>query len=167
MVCNRSHRVAADLAMADFTHSFARLQEEVWVSCRPDLEWPHRVVAGVHAAVRFAAADTAAAIVLACPPAGSGAAPDHRRQTIRWLADELQHQVPRERRLDADAREAHVGRIVTMLSGHLRTERTDLLLGLATEAAFLTLLPYLGFEEAKRWAEAGPKADAGYRRRRV
>jgi hypothetical protein len=134
----------------DFTDSFGRLQVAVREACSHHDEWPARVAAGIHAALGFAAADAAAARVLTADADAGG--PSGTRQVIRHFAELLGEEAPHDRRLLASSDEALVSGIVKMISGHVRSDRLDRLDELAPEVVYLTLLPYLGFSAAKRWA---------------
>ena len=67
---------------------------------------------------------------------------------------------PRDTRLPASTDEALVAGIVGLVGDHLRVGRLDRLAELRPELVLLTLLPYLGFTEAQRWANQVASARA-------
>ncbi len=143
----------------EFTASFDCLSEAVGEACARQREWPQRVVAGIDAAVRFAAADPAAARRLA---AGADEREDGDRlgQVIDHFAALLREGAPEDRPLPPTTGEALVAGIVSMFGGHLRTDRLGRLAELTPDMAYFALVPYLGFEEAKRWTGAGERVEA-------
>jgi hypothetical protein len=140
--------------MSDFATSFGHLRVTVSKACHPHREWPARVSAGIHAAVDFAVANPAAAHTLtAARHAAGGEDSHHHRGMIEHFASMLGRGAPHHRRLGASTDRALIGGIAAMVAGHVRAGREDRLGELAPEIVYLTLLPYLGFAEAKRWAE--------------
>jgi hypothetical protein len=58
--------------------------------------------------------------------------------------------------------EALVAGVVGLVGDHLRIGRVDRLLELRPDLVLLTLLPYLGFSEAQRWANNVAKSWPAY-----
>lgn len=59
---------------------------------------------------------------------------------------------PHDRRLPVSTDEAMVAGVVGLVGDHVRIGRPERLTELRPELVLLTLLPYLGFAEARRWA---------------
>jgi hypothetical protein len=136
----------------DFTSSFARLQGAVRDACRERVEWPEKIAAAIHAAVQFAAANPEATRTLTME---SRVARDEGRsylEMIEYFSELLRLGIPEEVPLAASTEQALVGGIAAVVSDHTRSGRAHRLGDIAPELVYLTLLPYLGFAEAKRWA---------------
>ena len=73
-------------------------------------------------------------------------------RVIGRLAGFIQIKAPIESRLPGSTDEALVAGVVGLVGDHLRIGRIDRLEELRPELVLLTLLPYLGFAEAQRWA---------------
>jgi hypothetical protein len=138
--------------MSDFTASFVQLQGAVRGACSGRVEWPDKISAAIHAAVEFAAAHPDATRTLMME---ARVIRDEGRlylQMIEHFSQLLRMGAPEDLPLVASTEEALVGGIATVVSDHLRSGKTDRLGEVAQELVYLTLLPYLGFAEAKRWA---------------
>lgn len=124
------------------------LETEVLRACSGEAEWPAQVAAGVYAGVDFAIARPAVAGELV-----SGAArPRLYERLVGRLSGFIRVNAPVGSRLPASTDEAVVGGIVGLVGDHVRVGRLDRLAELRPELVLLTLLPYLGFSEAQRWA---------------
>lgn len=64
----------------------------------------------------------------------------------------IQVKAPVQSRLPGSTDEALVAGIIGLVGDHIRIGREDRLAELRPELVLLTLLPYLGFSEAQRWA---------------
>ncbi len=73
-------------------------------------------------------------------------------RVIGRLAGFIQIKAPADNRLPGSTDEALVAGIVGLVGDHIRIGRLDRLSELRPELVLLTLLPYLGFFEAQRWA---------------
>ena len=82
---------------------------------------------------------------------GGGGARHYERAVSRF-ARFLQLRAPAGTRLPGSTDEALVAGIVGLVGDHIRLDRLDRLADLRPELVLLTLLPYLGFAEAQRWA---------------
>jgi hypothetical protein len=140
----------------EFADSFSQLESAVSEGCASDGEWQARFVAGIRAAFAFAAANPAAARALTIESrtdsdslADDG---DHRR-LIEHFADKLNRCAPPDQRLPASTDQGLITSIAAVVSQHLSSDRIDRLDEMATDMAYLALLPYVGFDEAGRWAE--------------
>lgn len=132
------------------------LETEVLRACSREGEWPARIAAGVCAGVDFAIARPAVAGDLAMDPSR----PRPYDGLIARLAGFMRVNAPTENRLPAAADEALVAGIVSLVGDHLRVGRVDRLAALRPELVLLALLPYVGFDEARAWANrvAGEQA---------
>lgn len=139
--------------MEGVSSSIERLEEVVRAACARQEEWPARVAAGICAALDFAATNPERARALAIDSRVTdfdlGYLP-----MVEQLSELLGAEAPSDRGAVASTEQALVGGIVTVVADHLRSGRANRLPELAPELVYLTLLPYLGFEEAKRWAES-------------
>jgi hypothetical protein len=117
------------------------------------------VAAGICAVLDFAAENPETARALAIESRltdfDSGYVP-----MIEQFSDLLAAHVPADLDVVASTEQALVGGIVMVVADHLRSGRLDRLAQLAPELVYFTLLPYLGFDEAKRWADSVDAPDA-------
>jgi len=138
-----------------FPVTLANLEATILEACAGEEEWPAQVSAGIYAGVDFAIAHPEVAEALALDPGGSGTDTLHRYESIVGrLVGFLRARAPIESRLQGATDEALVGGIVGLVGDHLRIGRLDRLEELRPELVLLTLLPYLGFLEAQRWANS-------------
>jgi hypothetical protein len=147
----------------EFADSFDRLRSAVDEGCEGDQEWQARFVAGIRAAFAFAAANPAAARALtiesrSTDPFGDDEG-DHRR-LIEHFAEQLGRCAPPDRRLPASTDRGLITSIAAVVSQHLSSDRVDRLDEMASDMAYLALLPYVGFDEAGRWAARPMEAPA-------
>jgi hypothetical protein len=130
----------------------AGLETAVLDACAREREWPAQVAAGVYAGVDFAIANPGVARALTIDGAAEVACMQRYERVIGRLAGFIQIKAPAGTRLPASTDEALVAGIVGLVGDHLRIGRLDRLANLRPELVLLTLLPYLGFAEAQRWA---------------
>jgi hypothetical protein len=141
-----------------FPSALVDLEAAVLDACTKEVEWPARIVAGIYAGVDYATAHPEVTETLASD-IGPGADSFRRYETlIGRLAGFLQAGAPLGGRLPGSTDEALVGGMVGLVGDHLRLGRIDRLKELRPDLVLLTLLPYVGFVEAKEWAN---RADAG------
>lgn len=147
--------MALPLALANF-------ETAVLDACAKEDEWPARVAAGIYAGVDFAIAHPEVADSLI--DEGGNAAENTRRyeSVIARLAGFIRDKAPSDQRLPGSTDEALVAGVVGLVGDHLRIGRVDRLLELRPDLVLLTLLPYLGFSEAQRWANEVAKSWPGY-----
>lgn len=143
---------------SEFEAAFARLQIRVETACAAEREWPAQVVAGVRAALRFAAADPASARVLTSDALAAGRDGYARYDRMldhfgeRLLAGrELR---PEGEHLPEIVEKAMTGGLATLVAQRLAMGREAELPALSDEAIQFVLTPYLGTEEARRIAAA-------------
>jgi hypothetical protein len=135
-----------------FPLALANLESAILDGCGGEDEWPASVAAGICAGVDYAIANPEVADTLAldAPP---GADTLRRYESvIGRLTGFLRAKAPLESRLPGATDEALVAGMVCLVGDHLRIGRQDRLEELRPELVLLTLLPYLGFSEAQKWA---------------
>lgn len=136
--------------------ALANLETAVLEACAPETEWPAGIAAGIYAGIDYAIAHPEVAETLASE-AAPGADTLRRYETvIGRLAGFLRVKAPLSQRLPGATDEALVAGVVGLVGDHLRLGRHDRLAELRPELVLLTLLPYLGFAEAQRWANKRP-----------
>jgi hypothetical protein len=128
----------------------AELRAVLAEACGTREEWPDKVAAGIYAALDFAtAAPDRALVLLARDGEGDG---DAYRETVDYLVDLLDGVVP-DGASSAGGSAGAVQGIAMIVSDHLRAERADGLGPIGPALVEFTLQPYLGYAEAKRWAD--------------
>lgn len=126
------------------------LESAILRACGGESEWPAQVAAGVNAGVDFAIARPAIADEFA-PRRIEERLSDYDR-LIGRLAGFLRARAPQGSGMPPASDEALVAGVVGLVGDHLRIDRADRLAELRPEFVLLVLLPHLGFEEARRWA---------------
>ena len=135
-----------------FPPTLVDLEAAVLEACSAEDEWPASIAAGIYAGVDYAIAHPEVSEALELDaPAGSDTLRRYE-SVIARLAGFLQAKAPRESRLPGATDEALVAGMVGLVGDHLRIGRQDRLEELRPELVLLTLLPYLGFSEAQKWA---------------
>lgn len=126
----------------------AELEAAILGACAAEGEWPAQIAAGIYAGVDFVIArpQVVDAIALGANPMG-----DYDSMISRF-AMFLQVRAPRDKRLPGTPDEILVAGIVGMVGDHVRLGRGDRLSELRADLVLLALLPYLGFSEARKWA---------------
>lgn len=138
-----------------FPLALANLEAAVLDACAREDDWPAQVAAGIYAGVDYAIAHPEVAETLATDDAPGIDTLRRYESLIGRLAGFLRVKAPADERLPGATDEALVAGIVGLVGDHLRIGRLDRLEELRPELVLLTLLPYLGFSEAKRWADLG------------
>jgi hypothetical protein len=138
--------------------ALAGLEAAVCDACAVEVEWPAQIAAGVYAGVDFAISNPAAARALTVHAATEAESVSRYESVICRFASLIQTTAPSGSRLPGSTDEALVAGIVGLVGDHIRTGRLDRLSELRPDLVLLTLLPYLGFSDAQRWANE--KADA-------
>jgi len=139
-----------------FPLALANLEAAVLDACSREDEWPAQVAAGIYAGVDYAIANPEVAETLASDDAPGSDTLRRYESVIGRLAGFLRVKAPADERLPGATDEALVAGMVGLVGDHLRIGRLDRLEELRPELVLLTLLPYLGFNEAKRWADRSP-----------
>jgi hypothetical protein len=142
-----------DSGRDDFPIALAGLETSILDACAAsEGEWPAQIAAGVYAAVDFAIAHPDVARSLTLDAAVEAESMRRYEKLIGRLAGFIQVHAPRAARLPTSTDEALVAGIVGLVGDHIRVGRMDRLAELRPELVLLTLLPYLGFVEARGWA---------------
>jgi hypothetical protein len=136
----------------EFALALTGLEAAVLEACGREDEWPAQIAAAVYAGVDFAIANPAVARALTVDAAVEAKSMGRYELVIDRLAGFLQGGAPVGSRLPASTDEALVAGIVGLVGDHIRIRRFDRLAELRPELVLLTLLPYLGFAEARRWS---------------
>jgi hypothetical protein len=138
----------------DFIASFLEIQQMVHEACQRQARWEAKVVAGIGAALDFAASepDKARALTLSARrPAFGESYPE--QVVISYFARELGAVAPRARRVAISTDEGIVEAIALLVRGHLLDGAEGRLPAVAPELVYLVLMPYLGRAEVGHWAE--------------
>jgi hypothetical protein len=135
-----------------FPLALANLESAILDGCGGEDEWPASIAAGICAGIDYAIAhpEVAETLALDAPPGADTLS--RYESVIGRLAGFLQAKAPLESRLPGATDEALVAGMVGLVGDHLRIGRQDRLEELRPELVLLTLLPYLGFAEAQKWA---------------
>jgi hypothetical protein len=142
----------------DFSISFNALQDTVRRACAAETQWQARVVVGLRAVLEYAAADPAGAGALTIQARrGDPAEPDRQDEVIAYFATLLGEVTPEDKVVALSRTDdGLVDSIATVVRAHLIAGMTEQLPGLAPDLVYLTLMPYTGLVEARRWASAAP-----------
>jgi hypothetical protein len=132
--------------------ALVNLESAVLDACAGEDEWPAQIAAGICAGVDYAIAHPEVAKFLVEEDPRRGETLDRYESVIGRLAGFLRVNAPVNGRLPGTTDEALVAGMVGLVGDHLRIGRQDRLQELRPELVLLTLLPYLGFSEAQRWA---------------
>ncbi len=136
----------------------AQLETAVLDACSSEREWPAQISAGVCAGVDYAIAHPEIAETLASDDGPGVATLQRYESVIARFAGFLQSSIPAQSRLPLSTDEALVAGIVSLVRDHLRLGRQDRLAELRPDIVLLTLLPHLGFEGARDWANRVDRA---------
>jgi AcrR family transcriptional regulator len=128
-------------------------------------EWPQKVRAALATMLRFLSAEPELARVYAFEPvAAGGNIAAHHNASMAGLVEILRAGRPShagEHPLPEVTEETLVGGILSMIIREIIAKRTEELEGLFPDLVELTLTPYIGVEEATRYAQAGPPGSSG------
>jgi hypothetical protein len=140
---------------ADFLTSFASLRNAVSAACTASLSWEARVVTAIEAALEFAAREpamTRAVLVHSRrEPTEHG---DREQEVISHFAGMLGDAAPAQLRHSVSTDEGVIEAIAAVIRGHLQAGSFELLPDAAPDLAYLALMPYLGLDGARRWANS-------------
>lgn len=131
---------------------FEELEATIVGACAQDREWPAQIAAGIYAGINFAIAHPDLVESLSADRAPGGDSLRRYDLVITRMAQLLRERAPADRRLSGSTDEALVGGVVGLVGDHLRIGKVERLTELCPDLVLLTLLPYLGFDEARRWA---------------
>ena len=130
----------------------ALLRASLVEACGAREEWPDKVAAGIYAALDFATADPDRALVLLSRDGKGNAEARAYRQTVDCVNRLLDEIVPTAAS-PAGGGAGSVQGIAMIVCDHLRAERVDGLGRIGPALVQFALQPYLGYAEAKRWAD--------------
>jgi hypothetical protein len=161
----RDHGVTAEelarRGTAEFEPSFAALKDAVNRACARESEWEPKIVAGIGAVVEFALDDLAAARALTvCAGALATAERNPEHELLAYFGARLEEVVPAEMLFPISSTEGIVETIAILIRGHLHAGIIEKLPELGSELVYLTLMPYLGIEGARKWAATFPSLEA-------
>lgn len=143
-----------------FASAFARLRIRIESACAGEPDWPSGTAAAIRAAFTFAATDPGAVQVLTTDALAAGKAGfEHYGRLISYLCELLARgraAHPGAERLPRETERALAGGIAMLVAQRVDTGRHADLPALAPEATQFVLTPYLGIDEARRRAGAGP-----------
>jgi hypothetical protein len=145
----------------EFPIALAGLEAAMLDACAVDQEWPAQIAAAIYAGVDFAIANPIVARALTIEVAPEDEDASRYEHVIARLAGFIRAKAPTEARLPVSTDEALVAGIVGLVGDHIRIGRLDRLTELRPELVLLTLLPYLGFSEAQRWANLAAGSQGG------
>jgi hypothetical protein len=128
------------------------LEASVVSACDACEEWPEQVAAGIYAGVGFAIDNPSVVDALLVLETSGTASESGYTTTIVRLARLISRDAPEGSRLPGSTDEALVAGIVGLVGDHVRVERFKALEALRPDLVLLALLPYLGFSEARGWA---------------
>jgi hypothetical protein len=130
------------------------LETAVLEACSTKAEWPAQIAAGIYAGIDFAIARPQLAMEMAVELPAEEPSGGYYDRLIGRLAGFIRINAPVHTRLPTSTDEAVVAGMVGLVGDHVRIGRLERLAVLRPELVLVTLLPYLGFEEAQRWANA-------------
>jgi len=133
-----------------FSVSFDQLQREVREACAREEAWEARVVAGVRAALEFAAAHPGEARALTIEAAAVDAAVDRQDDVISYFTKLLGEAAPSRKLFPIAADRAMVASIAMIVRSHLVSGSVRQLPDLAPDLAYMILMPYAGPADARR-----------------
>jgi hypothetical protein len=143
--------------MTDFPTSFEQLKASVREACAGQDEWPAKIAAGIRGAVDFCVANPVAAQALVIETRTAAGQKDYL-EMVDGFAEFIDREVRAEKRPAGPTDEALVAALTAIVAHHIRSERLDRLEEAVPELVCLALLPYLGFDEAKGWADITARA---------
>jgi len=145
---------SSDEFPSEFSGAVGRLQVAVLEACRREEEWPAKLASAIGAAVDFTMSEPSEVRLLTIEALVQR--PDGGRRyvrTVEHFAEMLRLATPEDRRRPASTELALIGGLATTIAHHLRSDTLPELLETVPELVEFTLLPYLGHQEARRWAE--------------
>ena len=135
-----------------FSFALAELVREIRTACAAAEEWPAKVGAGLYAGLDYFAEQPAMGQALLDDAVNSSFASPFR-QLVRSMEQLLDETVPLRARPGPAAPAALIAGIGLIVGDYIRLGRPELLSALRAELHLLILLPFLGFGEAKLWAD--------------
>jgi len=137
----------------EFAPSFVALKGAVERACARESAWEARVVAGIGAVVEFTLADPAAARALTvCAGAQASDGSNPEQEVLSHFEARLEQVAPAEMLFPISSAEGIVETAAILIRGYLLAGTIERLAELGPELVYLTLMPYLGLEGARKWA---------------
>jgi hypothetical protein len=133
-----------------FSDSFDQLQREVREACGRERAWEARVVAGVRAALEFAAAHPGEARALTIDASADDVAVDRQDDVITYFTQLLGEAAPSQKLFPIAADRAMVASIAMIVRSHLVSGSVRQLPDLAADLAYMVLMPYAGQAGARQ-----------------
>jgi hypothetical protein len=128
------------------------LEAAILGACATADEWPAQVAAAIYAGVDHAIEHLGVAEALDLEASTGAPSLSRYESVIAKLTGYLRSRAPMDQRLPVSTDEALVAGMVGLVGDHLRMGRLERLRELRPDLVLLTLLPYVGFSEAQRWA---------------
>lgn len=142
----------------DFLSSFASFQSAVEGACADEDPWQAKVVAAIRAALEFAELHPRTVRALTIQARGEQSRVGTRQQeAVVHFGRMLRSVVPRSGRRPLSADVGTVEAIATVIRGNLENGSEAELRSLGPDLIFLALLPHVGVDEARSWAETDPR----------
>jgi hypothetical protein len=138
----------------DFSASFHQLQDAVRGACRRQAAWEGKVVAGIAVALEFAATEPGKALALTVEARRPNFGERNPEQVVlAYFSERLSAVAPAVARKPISTDQSIVESIAVFIRGHLLGGTEARLPATAPDLVYLALMPYLGLEEARRWAD--------------
>jgi hypothetical protein len=135
-----------------FGRLIGEFEASVADACRAEEQWPAQVSAGIYAGVDFAIGHPAVVDALLVMESTEDGSQGGHTRAVERLAALISRDAPDGSRLPGSTDEALVAGIIGLVGDHIRVGRFDALRELRPDLVLLATLPYLGFDEARRWA---------------
>jgi len=142
--------------LAAFDMMVAHVRDSMTEAARAVEGWEEQVSAALSSMLQFFAAEPdLARFCLIEPLRADPVVSDHYRETVTEICEALRStrpDTPRARRLPASTEETLVGGVISLIARHLNAGETNRLVALHPQLLELVLAPYVGVEEAGRFA---------------
>lgn len=144
-----------------FAVALSALIERIRAACDEESEWPERVGAGLYAAIEYLSEEEQMARALLADPSSSRFG-EPFREWVGAMAQLLDEVVPVEAKPGPQTPAAALAGAGLLVGDCVRFGRLNRLPALCQELHLMILLPFLGFDESKIWAQSarrvhGPK----------
>jgi hypothetical protein len=137
----------------EFSASLDQLRKDVQRACSRQSGWEARVVAGITAALEFAAAHPGETRALTIDAHRTDAAGDRQDDVIAYFTKLFADAVPSEKLFPITSDRAMIASIAMIIRSHLVVGSVSDLPDLAPDLSYLILMPYTGLTVARREAE--------------
>ena len=133
--------------------SLERLQKDVQTACSRQSGWEARVVAGIKAALEFAAAHPGETRALTIEAHRAAPAADRDDDVIAYFTKLFNDAAPAEKLFPITSDRAMIAAIAMIIRSHLVAGSVSDLPELAPDLVYLALMPYNGLDAARRESE--------------